>query len=64
MVDNKIEMVDLKFCDLWGRWHHLTAGDAFREEMIRQRIDFKRNQEYYAVRNRPHPYEMSLYFDV
>ena len=19
-----IEMIDLKFCDLWGRWHHLT----------------------------------------
>jgi len=22
--DNQVEMVDLKFCDLWGRWHHLT----------------------------------------
>ena len=19
-----IQVVDLKFCDLWGRWHHLT----------------------------------------
>ncbi len=22
--ENSIEMVDLKFCDLWGRWHHVT----------------------------------------
>ena len=42
----------------------LTEGEVFREEMIAQWVDFKRNQEYYAVRNRPHPYEMSLYFDV
>lgn len=42
----------------------LTAGGVFHEEMIRQWIDYKRNQEYFAVRNRPHPYEMSLYFDA
>ena len=42
----------------------LTDGNVFKEEMLRQWIDFKRDQEYYAVRNRPHPYEMSLYFDV
>jgi len=42
----------------------LTAGGVFSEEMIKQWVDFKRNQEYYAIRNRPHPYEMSLYFDV
>ena len=22
--DRAIAMVDLKFCDLWGRWHHVT----------------------------------------
>ena len=42
----------------------LLAGDIFSPEMIRQWIDFKREQEYYPVQNRPHPYEMSLYFDV
>jgi glutamine synthetase len=42
----------------------LTAGNVFREEMIRQWVDFKRDLEYYAVRNRPHPYEISLYFDL
>jgi len=42
----------------------LTAGDVFSIEMIEQWVDCKRHSEYYAVRNRPHPYEMSLYFDV
>ncbi|HNT25175.1 MAG TPA: type I glutamate--ammonia ligase [Anaerolineales bacterium] len=42
----------------------LLAGNVFSADMLRRWIDFKRNQEYYQVRNRPHPYEMSLYFDV
>ena len=42
----------------------LLAGEVFSELMIHQWVDFKRNEEYYQVRNRPHPYEMSLYFDV
>jgi len=42
----------------------LTTGGVFSEELLTQWIDFKRNQEYFAVRNRPHPYEMNLYFDV
>jgi glutamine synthetase len=42
----------------------LTAGGVFSEEMLKQWVDYKRNAEYFAVRNRPHPYEMSLYFDV
>ena len=42
----------------------LTSGGVFTEEMLDQWVDFKRQQEYYAVRNRPHPYEMNLYFDV
>jgi glutamine synthetase len=24
--NNEIRMVDLKFCDLWGRWHHVTIS--------------------------------------
>jgi glutamine synthetase len=42
----------------------LLAGDVFSEEMLRAWIDHKLEHEYYAVRNRPHPYEMRLYFDV
>jgi len=25
---HEIAMVDLKFCDLWGRWHHLTLSSS------------------------------------
>lgn len=42
----------------------LLRGDVFNKELIEQWIDFKRRQEYFPVRNRPHPYEMSLYFDA
>jgi glutamine synthetase len=42
----------------------LLAGGVFDEVLIRQWVEFKRHAEYYPVRNRPHPYEMSLYFDV
>ncbi len=42
----------------------LLAGSVFSTSLIRQWIDYKREMEYYAVRNRPHPYEVALYFDV
>jgi glutamine synthetase len=42
----------------------LLAGAVFSPELIRQWVDYKMEAEYYQVRNRPHPYEMSLYFDV
>jgi glutamine synthetase len=32
--------------------------------MIERWITFKMDKEYYEVRNRPHPYEMELYFDA
>jgi glutamine synthetase len=42
----------------------LLTGDVFSQELIRQWIDYKLEAEYYPVRNRPHPYEVQLYFDV
>ena len=42
----------------------LLAGDVFDEGLIADWIARKLNDEYYEVRNRPHPYEMALYFDV
>jgi glutamine synthetase len=41
----------------------LLQGDVFDEGQIAEWIRFRRD-EYYAVLNRPHPYEMALYFDV
>jgi glutamine synthetase len=42
----------------------LLAGDVFSKELIQQWIQYKFEAEYYQVRNRPHPFEVSLYFDV
>jgi glutamine synthetase len=42
----------------------LLQGGVFSEELIQQWISHKLEAEYYQVRNRPHPYEVSLYFDV
>jgi glutamine synthetase len=42
----------------------LLAGDVFSKELIEQWINTKMELEYYQVRNRPHPYELILYFDV
>ena len=41
----------------------LLAGDVFDEEMIGDWIRAKM-AEFYQVRNRPHPYEVQLYFDL
>ncbi len=42
----------------------LTAGGVFEQELIDDWIRHKLHAEYYPVRSRPHPYEMSLYYDV
>ncbi|HSL47188.1 MAG TPA: hypothetical protein VK897_27360 [Anaerolineales bacterium] len=42
----------------------LTERGVFGEDMLQQWADYKRQHEYFAVRNRPHPYELSLYFDM
>ena len=42
----------------------LLRGGVFDEGLIADWIAHKLNEEYYQVRNRPHPYEMTLYFDV
>jgi len=42
----------------------LCQGDVFSEDLIQMWINYKLESEYYQVRNRPHPYEVSLYFDV
>jgi glutamine synthetase len=41
----------------------LLAGDVFDDEMIADWIRAK-SAEDYEVRNRPHPYEVQLYFDL
>jgi len=38
---NQIQMIDLKFCDLWGRWHHVTLPvSAFSESIMTEGVGF------------------------
>ena len=49
---------------LAGDHDFLLAGDIMDTEFILDWIDFKMTNEHLEVRDRPHPYEMALYFDV
>lgn len=42
----------------------LLEGDVFCEELIENWIEWKVEKELTQVRNRPHPYEIELYFNV
>src|SRR5512146_1942918 len=36
-----VKMVDLKFCDLWGRWHHLTIPSGqFTPHLMDEGVGF------------------------
>ncbi len=38
---NHIQMVDLKFSDLWGRWHHVTiSASEFEPELMEAGVGF------------------------
>ena len=39
--DQQIQMVDMKFTDLWGRWHHLTIpASQFEPDIMDKGIGF------------------------
>ncbi len=41
IAEHHIQMVDLKFCDLWGRWHHLTVpASQFKPSLMQEGIGF------------------------
>ena len=42
----------------------LLRGDVFTEDVIDTWIWYKTEHEVRAVRERPHPYEFALYFDI
>lgn len=42
----------------------LLKGEVFTPDLIETWIRYKRDQEFYPVANRPHPYEFHLYFDI
>jgi len=39
--ENEIRMIDLKWCDLFGRWHHVSvSAESFTPQMMRDGIGF------------------------
>jgi len=42
----------------------LLQGDVFTEDVISTWISYKQTQEVEALRERPHPWEFAMYFDV
>ncbi|MFN7924185.1 MAG: type I glutamate--ammonia ligase [Bryobacteraceae bacterium] len=42
----------------------LLKGDVFTEELLETFITYKRKNEADAIRQRPHPYEFALYYDI
>jgi len=49
---------------LEGDHEFLTAGGVFPEDFFPVWVDQKMEREANEVRNRPHPYELNLYYDV
>ncbi len=43
---------------------YLLQGNVFPEEVIRYWVKYKRENEVAAMRQRPHPYEFCMYFDI
>ncbi|MFC5369986.1 type I glutamate--ammonia ligase [Arcanobacterium bovis] len=43
---------------------YLTEGDVFTEDLIETWIAYKREKEIDPLRQRPHPYEFALYYDL
>jgi glutamine synthetase len=43
---------------------YLLQGDVFTEDVIHYWVRYKRNNEVDALRQRPHPFEFCMYFDI
>ena len=42
----------------------LLNGDVFTKDVLETWVEYKRNQEIYQIKLRPHPFEFHLYHDV
>jgi glutamine synthetase len=41
IAEDQVQMIDLKFADLWGRWHHLTLpAGQFTPQLMEQGVGF------------------------
>ena len=49
---------------LEGDYAYLLRGDVFTKDVIETWLEYKRLKEVDAIRLRPHPYEIALYYDI
>ena len=41
VTEQGIQAIDLKFCDMWGRWHHLTIpAGQFEPKLMEEGVGF------------------------
>ncbi len=45
-------------------YEFLLKGDVFTEDVIKTWITYKLENEVYALRQRPHPWEFAMYYDL
>jgi glutamine synthetase len=43
---------------------YLLKGDVFTADVIHYWVKYKRENEVDAIRQRPHPFEFCMYFDI
>ena len=56
--------LDEALTELEGDHDFLLRGDVFTEDALQTWIEYKRENEIAPVRQRPHPHEFELYYDI
>ena len=50
ITKNCIRMIDMKYCDLWGKWHHITiSSKEFTKDLMSNGIGFDGSADYFIM---------------
>ena len=63
-IEQLPESLEAALAHLEADHDYLTEGDVFSEDLIETWIAYKREKEIAPLRQRPHPYEFALYYDL
>jgi len=63
-IDHVPTSLDAVLDALEDDYEYLTQGDVFTTDLIETWIEYKRTQEIDPIKQRPHPHEFELYFDI
>lgn len=63
-IEKLPESLEDALCALEADHDYLTEGGVFDEDIIETWVAYKRDKEIEPLRQRPHPYEFSLYYDL